>query len=137
MIHRALYGSVERFFGILIEHFAGNFPLWISPHAVRIIPIADRHVEYANKICKQIKESNIPCDVDDSHESVSKKIRNAQLLKINYMLTVGDKEIENNTIALRTRDNTVHGEITLSNFLEKVTIEKIEKALISPFVTTS
>ncbi len=134
MIHRALFGSIERFFGILIEHFAGNFPLWLSPYAVRIIPVADRHNDYAYKICKQIEENNLTCFVDDTHESVSKKIRNAQLLKCNYMLTVGDNEITNNTIALRTRDNVVHGEMTLSKFLEKVTTEKIEKALISPFV---
>lgn len=134
MIHRVLFGSVERFFGILIEHFAGNFPLWLSPLAVRIIPVADRHNEYANKVAKIIKESDFPCDVDDSHESVSKKIRNAQLLKCNYMLTVGDNELTNNTIALRTRDNVVHGEMSLASFLEKVTTEKNEKALISPFV---
>jgi len=133
MIHRALFGSIERFFGILIEHFAGNFPFWINPLAVRIVPVADRHNEYAYKVCKQIKEFEIPCDVDDTNESVSKKIRNAQLLKINYMLTVGDKEVTNNTISLRTRDNITHGELQVSKFLEKVTIEKMEKALLSPF----
>jgi threonyl-tRNA synthetase len=133
MIHRVLYGSIERFFGILIEHFAGSFPLWLSPIAVRMIPVADRHNEQAYKICKKIKEIGLPCDVDDSNESVSKKIRNAQLLKINYMLTIGDKEIENNTISLRTRDNVVHGEISLAKFLEKVSVEKNTKALISSF----
>jgi len=133
MIHRAIFGSVERFLGILTEHFAGNFPLWLSPMPVRIIAVADRHVEYANNICKKINQI-IPCDVDSTNESVSKKIRTAQLQKINYMLTVGDKEIENSTIALRTRDNIVHGEITLSKFLEKVSIEKNEKSLLSPFV---
>lgn len=133
MIHRAIFGSVERFLGILTEHFAGNFPLWLSPLAVRIIAVADRHKDYANEICKKIKEKNIACDVDTTHESVSKKIRTAQLLKINYMLTVGDKEVKNSTISLRTRDNIVHGEITLSKFLEKVSIEKNEKSLLSPF----
>lgn len=134
MIHRVLFGSVERFFGILIEHFAGAFPLWLSPYAVRIIPVADRHIEYASKVLKQIEQYDLTCSIDDSHESVSKKIRNAQLLKCNYMLTIGDAEVTNNTIALRTRDNIVHGEMSLAKFLEKVTIEKIEKALISPFV---
>ena len=137
MIHRTVLGSLERFLGVLIEHFAGNFPLWLSPLGVRIISVADRHVDYANKICKKIKEKNIVCDVDDSKESVSKKIRNAQLQKINYMLTVGDQELENNTIALRTRDNTRHGELTLSAFLEKVSIEKNEKSLLSPFVSAT
>ena len=136
MIHRTVLGSVERFLGVLTEHFAGNFPLWISPLPVRIIAVADRHVDYANEVCKKIKELDIPCDVDSSNESVSKKVRNAQLLKINYMLTVGDKEVENSTIALRTRDNVVHGEMTLSSFLEKATLEKNEKALLSPFMTS-
>ena len=136
MIHRTVIGSVERFLGVLTEHFAGNFPLWISPLPVRIIAVADRHVDYANEVCKKIKELDIPCDVDSSNESVSKKIRNAQLLKINYMLTVGDKEVENSTIALRTRDNVVHGEMTLSSFLEKAAVEKTEKSLLSPFMTS-
>ncbi|NGX62845.1 MAG: Threonine--tRNA ligase 2 [Candidatus Anoxychlamydiales bacterium] len=136
MIHRTILGSVERFIGVLTEHFTGNFPLWFSPLAVRLIPVADRHVEYANKIKEEIEKINIPVDVDASNESVSKKIRNAQLLKINYMLTVGDKEIENKTITLRTRDNTVHGEMAPSKFLEKVATEKKEKSLLSPFMTS-
>ncbi|MBN2479781.1 MAG: threonine--tRNA ligase [Parachlamydiales bacterium] len=137
MIHRALFGSIERFFGVLIEHFAGNFPLWLSPRAIRIIPVADRHNEYAHKIKNEIIEkTNLPVDVDDSNESVSKKIRNAQLLKINYMLTVGDQEMENNTINLRTRDNVRRGELKISEFLEKVILEKIKKALLSPFVAS-
>ncbi|NGX30202.1 MAG: Threonine--tRNA ligase 2 [Candidatus Anoxychlamydiales bacterium] len=136
MIHRAILGSVERFLGILTEHFAGNFPIWLSPLPVRIIAVADRHVDYANEVCSKIKEIDIPCDVDSSNESVSKKVRNAQLLKINYMLTVGDKEVENSTIALRTRDNVVHGEMTLSKFLEKAALEKNEKSLLSPFMTS-
>ncbi|HEU64958.1 MAG TPA: threonine--tRNA ligase [Chlamydiae bacterium] len=136
MIHRAILGSVERFLGILTEHFAGNFPIWLSPLPVRIIAVADRHVDYANEVCSKIKEIDIPCDVDSSNESVSKKVRNAQLLKINYMLTVGDKEVENSTIALRSRDNVVHGEMTLSKFLEKAALEKNEKSLLSPFMTS-
>lgn len=133
MMHRALFGSIERFFGILIEHFAGKFPLWISPLPIRILPVADRHVPYAKKLKKQIKEKGFIVDIDDSNESVSKKVRTAQLLKINYMLTVGDNEIENKTISLRTRDNVVHGEIKLDEFLKKLTIEKDTKALMSLF----
>lgn len=133
MLHRALFGSIERFFGILIEHFAGKFPLWISPLPIRLLPVADRHVPFANKVEKLLKEKGFVVDVDDSKESVGKKVRTAQLLKINYMLTVGDKELENNTISVRTRDNVVHGEITIDEFVKKLTVEKETKALMSLF----
>lgn len=135
MIHRALFGSLERFFGVIIEHFAGKFPLWISPIGVRLVPVADRHVEYANKIKEEILQNQITCDIDSSHESVSKKIRNAQLMQVNYMLTIGDKELENNTISLRTRDNVVHGELTLREFLDKIIFEKNDRKLESSFAT--
>ena len=134
MIHRALFGSIERFFGVLIEHFAGKFPLWLSPLGVRMIPVADRHVEYARMLANKIEEeTDVCCDVDDSNESVSKKIRNAQLLKINYMITVGDQEVKNQTLSLRTRDNVIHGGLELPHFLEKITTEKREKSLVSIF----
>ena len=133
MLHRALYGSVERFLGVLIEHFEGKFPFWLSPAPIVIIPIADRHLEYAQEICKKIKNSGFLCTIDDTKESVSKKIRNSQLLKINYMLTVGDNEVEKKTVSLRTRDNVVHGEILIENFIKKIHKEKENKELISPF----
>jgi threonyl-tRNA synthetase len=133
MAHVAIFGSVERFFGILIEHFVGKFPLWISPLQVRIITVADRHSEYAHHVHKEIKKAGFHVDVDDSSESVNKKIRTAQMMQINYMLTVGDKEIENKTVSLRTRDNVVHGEIKLSEFLLNVEQERREHSLASPF----
>jgi len=133
MLHRAIFGSIERFFGILIENFAGKFPLWISPLPIRIISIADRHREYAYEIARDIKAAGFLCDIDDSSESMNKKIRNAQMMQINYMLTVGDKEMENKTVSLRTRDNVVHGEINLSAFLSALEKEMAEKALVSPF----
>lgn len=129
MLHRAIFGSIERFFGILIEHFAGKFPLWISPLPIRVIPIADRHNEYAHHLMKEIKKAGFICDVDDTHESMNKKIRNAQLLQINYMLTVGDKEMENKTVNLRTRDNVVHGEVALPAFLTALQKEMTNKSL--------
>ncbi len=135
MLHRAVFGSIERFFGILVEHFAGKFPFWLSPYQVRIANVADRHIPYAEEIAKKIRAKGIVCDLDDSNESVGKKVRNAQLLKVNYLLTVGDKEVENKTIALRTRDNVVHGEIDISDFLAKVVKERDERALMSPFST--
>lgn len=133
MLHRAILGSVERFFGILIEHFSGRFPLWISPLQVRLLTVADRHQDYAEKLAKEIKEAGFYCDVDHASESVSKKVRNAQLAQINYILTIGDKEVENQTFNLRTRDNVVHGEMKLDTFLSAITKEKKERNLTSPF----
>ncbi len=133
MLHRALFGSIERFLGILIEHFAGKFPLWLSPLPVRIITVADRHREYAHELARTIQKAGFICDVDDSNESVNKKIRSAQLMQINYMLTVGDKEIESRTASLRTRDNVVHGEIIIDHFLRSLEKEQAERCLQSPF----
>jgi len=133
MIHRALFGSIERFFGILIEHFVGKFPLWLSPLQVRILTVADRHAEYAHEVCAKIKQAGLICDVDDSSESINKKVRNAQLMQINYILTVGDKESENKTIALRTRDNVVHGEVALDKFISTLIEEKETRSLKSYF----
>jgi len=133
MLHRALFGSIERFFGILIEHFAGKFPFWISPYQIRIMTVADRHLPYAEELAKQFKAKKFICDVDSANESVSKKVRDAQMLKYNYMLTIGDKEVENKTAALRTRDNVVHGEIDISEFLAKVEQERETRALMSPY----
>ncbi|EKE08261.1 MAG: threonyl-tRNA synthetase [uncultured bacterium] len=133
MLHRALFGSIERFFGILIEHFAGKFPFWLSPYQVKIATVADRHIPYGERLQKNIEALGIVCDIDASQESVAKKVRNAQLLKTNYLLTVGDKEVENKTVALRTRDNVVHGEIDIADFLDKVVKERDARALMSPF----
>jgi threonyl-tRNA synthetase len=133
MLHRALFGSIERFFGILIEHFAGKFPFWISPYQIRILAVADRHVPYAEELAKLFKSKKIVCDVDSSNESISKKVRDAQMLKCNYMLIIGDKEVENKTAALRTRDNIQHGEVDISDFLAKVEMERDTKALMSPY----
>jgi threonyl-tRNA synthetase len=135
MLHRALFGSIERFFGILVEHFSGKFPLWLSPYQIRIMTVADRHIPYAEELAKKIKAKGFVCDIDDTSESVGKKVRTAQLLKTNYMLTIGDKEVENKTAALRTRDNVVHGEIDISDFLAKVEKERDTKALMSPYST--
>jgi len=133
MIHRAIFGSVERFFGILIEHFAGKFPAWISPLVARLIPVGEKHHEFAHKMAAAIKAAGFECDVDASNESVSKKVRDAQLEQINYMLTVGDREIENQTMNLRRRDNQVVGEVDLNSFLATLGKESEEKALTSYF----
>lgn len=136
MIHRAIFGSVERFLGILIEHYSGKFPLWLSPHQVRIINVADRHAPYAKEVAANLKGKGFHVDVDDTSESVSKKVRNAQLAQINYILTVGDKEMENKTINVRTRDNVVHGEVSLDDFINKIEQERKDRSETSPFSST-
>ena len=133
MIHRALFGSFERFLGILIEHFSGRFPLWLNPSQVRLIPVADRHADYANEVAAKIRRAGFEVDVDAHQVSVSKKIREAQLMQFNYMLTIGDKELEMQNLNLRTRTNERVGEITLDNFLEMIIQERDKKSLNSPF----
>lgn len=133
MIHRAIFGSIERFLGILIENYAGKFPLWLSPLQVRILTVADRHEQYARELEKKFKQAGLHVDVDASNESVSKKVRNAQLSQINYMLTIGDQEVEHKTINVRTRDNKVHGEVDPDQFLETLSKEKKERRLTSPY----
>lgn len=133
MIHRAIFGSLERFLGILIEHYAGKFPLWLSPRQIVIIPVADRHEAYAQELSKLFISSGFNCEVDNAHESVSKKVRQAQLNKTNYILTVGDTEVENRTISLRTRDNVVHGETKTDEFIKKLTNENISRHLTSSY----
>lgn len=131
MIHRALFGSIERFFGILIEHFSGRFPLWLSPYQVRILPVADRHIPYAQELSHAIRKEGFVCDIDDSHESVSKKVRKAQLLKTNYLLTVGDHEVDVQKISIRTRDQIVHRDLVLKDFICSIVKERTDKLLMS------
>ncbi len=133
MLHRAIFGSVERFMGILIEHFAGRFPFWLSPSQVRLIPVADRHGPYADEVASQIRAQGFHVDVDHAQESVSKKVRNAQLAQVNYILVVGDQEGENKTVTLRTRENQVVGETKVDEFLQKIDAERKERRLTSVF----
>lgn len=133
MLHRAIYGSVERFLGILIEHFAGKFPLWLSPSQVRILSVADRHLPTCETLKQKFEEAGFYTDLDDSSESVSKKIRSAWLDCVNYILVIGDQEVENDTITVRTRDQVRLNEISLDTFIEAILKEKRERALASPF----
>ncbi|GIU80239.1 MAG: threonine--tRNA ligase [Bryobacteraceae bacterium] len=103
MVHRALYGSVERFFGILLEHYAGAFPVWLAPVQAIVLPIADRHIEYARQVCARLAAEGLRAEVDERSEKVNYKIREAQLQKIPYMLVVGDREAASQQVALRTR----------------------------------
>jgi len=103
MVHRALLGSLERFFGILIEHYAGAFPVWLAPVQAVLIPITDRHVEYARQVEMQLRAAGLRTEVDARSERMQAKIRDAQLQKIPYMLVVGDREVEAGTVAVRLR----------------------------------
>ncbi|HNY04568.1 MAG TPA: threonine--tRNA ligase [Candidatus Woesebacteria bacterium] len=120
VIHRVIYGSLERFMGILIEQFAGAFPLWLSPIQAKIIPITDAQHEYAFKICEQLKEQGIRVEIDDRSEKMQAKIRDAQIQKIPYMLIIGNREVEANAVAVRQRDGQDLGAIPFNEFLAKV-----------------
>ncbi len=126
MIHRALLGSMERFFGVLIEHYGGAFPVWLSPIEAEVIPIADRHVEFAKKLAEDLRLSGIRCQVDDRSDRMNAKIRDAQNQKIPYMLVIGDKEMAENTVSLRKRSGENVGSISIDDFkaLVKDEVEK-------------
>ena len=129
MVHRAIYGSLERFAALLIEHFAGAFPLWLSYKQVIVLPISDRHLEYAKKVENALKEKNIRVEIDDRAESLNAKIRDAQLNKIPYMAIVGDKESSENNISIRDRKKGDLGKVSVSAFVEQLAKEIKEKAL--------
>src|SRR5215469_9017364 len=120
MVHRALYGSIERFFGILIEHYAGAFPVWLAPVQAIVLPITDRQIEYAREIRKRLDASGIRATVDERSEKVNFKIREAQMQKIPYMLVVGDREQENGKVAVRNRKHGDLGVKTLEEFLGEI-----------------
>ena len=125
MIHRVIYGSLERFIGILIEHYAGHLPLWLSPIQVKIVTVNDHCIKFAEDIANKLKESSIRVEVDDRSESIGKKVRDAQLLKIPIIITVGEKEVKEKTIAVR-EDGKVNFGVDISNFIDK-TAKKIRE----------
>ncbi len=133
MIHRTAFGSIERFIGILIEQFAGAFPLWLAPVQVKVIPVSERHLEYAGQIRDQLHAAGLRCEVDDRSEKMGYKIREAQMMKIPYMLVVGDKEIENGTVAVRSRAGGDLGVMEPAAFLAKAQEEIASRALESVF----
>ncbi len=120
MIHAAIFGSFERMTGILIEHYAGALPVWLSPVQVRFLPIADRHVEHCQAAAEKLREAGVRVEVDDTKESVGKKIRNAELAKIPYMLVVGDQEIEFERAAVRSYADGDLGQLTLEDLIKKI-----------------
>ncbi len=129
MIHRVVFGSIERFIGILTEHFAGAYPTWLAPVQVKMLPIADRHLDRIYEIKKQLDAAGIRVEVDDRSEKIGFKIRSAQLEKVPYMLIVGDKDIENNTVSVRSRKDGEKGAMSVESFIMDL-VEEIEtKAL--------
>ncbi|MBU5677015.1 threonine--tRNA ligase [Alkaliphilus sp. MSJ-5] len=126
MIHRVIFGSIERFIGILIEHYAGKFPTWLAPVQVKILPITDKHLEYSLKLEKEMKQKGIRVEVDTRNEKIGYKIREAQLSRVPYMLVIGDKEVESGEVAVRSRDKGDLGAVTVENFIND-TIKEIEE----------
>src|SRR6266436_499662 len=120
MVHRALFGSVERFFGILIEHYAGAFPVWLSPVQVAMIPISERHAEYANKVAAQLKAVGVRVDVDARNEKMNAKIREHAMQKVPFLLVVGDKEAEAGKVNVRTRGKEKTEDMPAAEFVEKI-----------------
>lgn len=129
MIHRVVFGSIERFIGILTEHFAGAFPTWLAPVQVKLLPIADRHFSYLNAVKERLERHGIRCEIDDRSEKIGFKIRSAQLEKAPYMLVAGDKDIENNTVSVRSRKDGEQGACNLDEFIEKIEKEINSRAL--------
>jgi threonyl-tRNA synthetase len=120
MVHRALYGSIERFFGILIEHYAGAFPLWLAPVQTVVMPITDRQLEYAQKVHARLEAAGLRSHLDDRKEKVQLKIRDAQMQKVPYMLVVGDREAESGAVSVRHRKHGDMGAKPLEQFIEDV-----------------
>lgn len=127
MIHRAILGSVERFLGILIEHFAGAFPLWLAPVQVLVLPVADRHIEFAESLAKELRASSLRVEVDSSTESVGKKIRNAEKSKAPVMLVVGDKEMEGGPLTVRRHGSAEQATIEKADFVSSALREISER----------
>ena len=123
MIHRVLYGSIERFIGILIEHYAGKFPVWLAPVQVKILPISEKFFGFGEEILKKLKDAGIRCEMDQRDEKIGYKIRSAQMEKVPYMLIVGQKEEETGTVSVRSRDDGDLGSQELDAFIQKVVEE--------------
>jgi threonyl-tRNA synthetase len=127
MIHRALMGSFERFMGILIEHYAGEFPVWLAPVQAAVLPLADRHIDYARDVEAALFAAGLRAEVDDRTESVGRKIREAELRKIPYMLVVGDREAEQRAVALRRHKEGDLGTVPLDEAVGRLTAEAAER----------
>ena len=129
MIHRVVFGSIERFIGIITEHFAGAFPTWLAPVQVKVIPISEKHTEYATKILSELEAAGVRAEADFRNEKMGYKIREAQLQKIPYMLVVGDKEAESGTVSLRSRKAGDEGSLPIGEFISRIREEIDSRSL--------
>ena len=129
MLHRAMFGSIERFLGILIEHFAGKFPLWMAPVQIEVIPVSEKTNEYAEKVYEELKNKGFRVEIDTRNSQMGAKIRDAQMRKINYMLILGEKERDNGSISVRTRNNENINDIKLDKFMDDLSEEIKEKRM--------
>ena len=131
MIHRVVFGSIERFIGILIEHFAGAFPTWLAPVQVKVLPISEKHMDYGEKVLKKLQDAGIRAELDTRAEKIGYKIREAQMKKIPYMLVVGAKEEEEEKVAVRSRSLGDEGQKGLEEFISQIQDEIRTKAIQS------
>ena len=129
MLHRALFGSIERFFGVLIEHYAGAFPSWLSPEQVRVLPVALAHDEYAQSVVKQLKKAGFRVDIDHADEQLGKRIRNAKTSKVPYVLVVGDDDIAHQSVGVNPRGGEVERDVSVADFITRLAAEVAEGQL--------
>lgn len=124
MLHRVIYGSLERFIGIMLEHTNGNLPLWISPLQVKVLTVTDRNTDFAQQILQKLHENGFRAELDDRTETIGKKVRDAQMEKANYILTIGDKEVEKKCLAVRTRGGDVKFDVKVESFIQELVEER-------------
>ena len=129
VIHRAISGSLERFMGVMIEHFGGAFPLWLAPVQMQIVPVAEKFNDYAFELKKRFSQQDLRASVDDSSDSFSKKIRNAEMMKVPYILIVGEKEEAASSVSVREFRSKKQYEKSVSDFISQVTLERKERKL--------
>ena len=127
MVHAAIMGSIERFLSVILEHLGGNFPLWLSPVQVKVIPVRTNHNEYAKEVFEILKENNIRAELDDADANLGSKVRDAKTNKIPYWIVLGDKEIEVEKVTLESRDNGQLGQMSKEELLKKLLEEIKEK----------
>jgi threonyl-tRNA synthetase len=129
MIHRALFGSIERFFGVLVEHFAGVFPFWLAPVQITVLPITDRINEYAESVAKELRRAGFRVETNLKSDKIGAKIRGAQIQKVPFMVVLGDKELEENKITVREKTQGDLGVMSLEEFIETAQRLKETRAL--------